>query len=142
MGKREHDHQIAALPVRLGPPGQPEILLITSRERHRWIIPKGWPMKGKADHEAAAIEAYEEAGLTGAMGERPIGSFQYRKFEDGGHGEAVRVDVYLMRVEAQRADWPERDQRMSLWCDIDETLIILDEPDLARLISSIRDQLA
>ena len=142
MGKREHDHQIAALPVRLGPSGQPEILLITSRERHRWIIPKGWPMKGKADHEAAAIEAYEEAGLTGAMGERPIGSFQYRKFEDGGHGEAVRVDVYLMRVEAQRADWPERDQRMSLWCDIDETLIILDEPDLARLISRIRDQLA
>ena len=142
MAKQDHDHQIAALPVRMGPSARPEILLITSRDRHRWIIPKGWPIKGKADHEAAAIEAYEEAGLTGEMRKAPVGSFQYRKFEDGGHGEATRVDVYLMRVREQRQDWPERHQRMSLWCDIDETLIILDEPDLARLISAIRDQLA
>jgi hypothetical protein len=39
-----------------------EILLVTSRDTGRWIIPKGWPIDGKNASEAALQEAWEEAG--------------------------------------------------------------------------------
>jgi 8-oxo-dGTP pyrophosphatase MutT (NUDIX family) len=57
--------QYAALPWRLGE--RVEILLVTSRDTHRWVIPKGWPMKGRSPRGAAAVEASEEAGLLGKI---------------------------------------------------------------------------
>ena len=61
----EPRRQVGALPFRLGRDGKPKILLVTSRESRRWVIPKGWPMKGRKPFQAAAREAYEEAGLRG-----------------------------------------------------------------------------
>jgi 8-oxo-dGTP pyrophosphatase MutT (NUDIX family) len=70
------DNQFAALPWRIGEGGRREVMLLTSRETHRWIIPKGWPMKGRKPGDVASQEAYEEAGLIGhIVGKRPIGSF-------------------------------------------------------------------
>ena len=66
--------QVAALPVK-GKPGKYRVLLVTSRETRRWIIPKGWPMKGRKDHEAAAQEALEEAGVTGHVHKHPMGAY-------------------------------------------------------------------
>ena len=54
--------QYAALPFRLKP--QREVMLVSSRETKRWVIPKGWPMKGRKPHAAAAQEALEEAGVS------------------------------------------------------------------------------
>jgi 8-oxo-dGTP pyrophosphatase MutT (NUDIX family) len=55
-------------------------MLLTSRGTHRWVIPKGWPMKGRKPAEVASQEAYEEAGLIGQIvGKRPLGSFHYEK---------------------------------------------------------------
>ena len=69
--------QFAALPWRLCEGGTREIMLPTSRGAGRWVIPKGWPIKGRKPAEAAAREAYEEAGLIGhIVGKRPIGNFQ------------------------------------------------------------------
>ena len=67
--------QVAALPFRYVAPGSLEVLIITSRETGRFIIPKGWPMKGRADPEAAAIEAREEAGVVGKINRKPIGRY-------------------------------------------------------------------
>ena len=67
--------QVAALPVRRKGDGDIEVLLITSRKTNRWIIPKGWPMKGKKRHEAAAQEALEEAGISGHVHKKPLGSY-------------------------------------------------------------------
>ena len=69
--------QVAALPVRIDTGGKPWILLVTSRETSRWIIPKGWTMKGRRAWEAAAIEAIEEAGVVGRLRRKPIGSYHY-----------------------------------------------------------------
>lgn len=135
------EYQVAALPVRTGKNARPEILLITSRARHRWIIPKGWPMKGRSDSEAAETEALEEAGLLGKADANPIGSYEYIKQDDTGRSRTLRVDVFVMRVTGRRDSWPEREQRMDLWCDIDEALIVLDEPELATLLSRVRDKL-
>ena len=47
--------QVAALPYRVTDAGL-EILLITSRRTHRWIVPKGWPAKGSTPSADAAIK--------------------------------------------------------------------------------------
>jgi 8-oxo-dGTP pyrophosphatase MutT (NUDIX family) len=65
--------QVAALPVMVAADGTTRVLLLTSRETKRWIIPKGWPMKGHKPWEAAAQEALEEAGLVGQISKEPIG---------------------------------------------------------------------
>src|SRR3546814_18647002 len=74
--------QIAVLPYRFGGPAQDgptEILLITSRETKRWVVPKGNPLNGMPRHAAAAVDAEEEAGVIGAGCPKPIGSYEYRK---------------------------------------------------------------
>lgn len=66
--------QVVALPVK-GKPGDYQVMLVTSRETRRWIMPKGWPMKGRKDHEAAAREALEEAGVSGHIHRHPMGAY-------------------------------------------------------------------
>ena len=65
--------QIAALPYSTGPDGSMRILLITSRDTRRWVIPKGNRIKGMAGHRAAELEAYEEAGIHGIACPAPLG---------------------------------------------------------------------
>src|SRR3546814_5625705 len=65
--------QVAALPYRIEPDGAARILLITSRETRRWIIPKGNPIRGLEAHQAAAREAFEEAGISGIACPAAIG---------------------------------------------------------------------
>ena len=68
--------QFAALPIRLDDSGGTEVMLITSRETRRWVIPKGWPMKGRTPGQAAMVEAFEEAGLEGDIaGKAKLGSY-------------------------------------------------------------------
>src|SRR5271168_308516 len=86
--------QVAALPIRVLAGGKPQILLLTSRETRRWVIPKGWPMKGRKPWEAAAIEALEEAGIEGRARKKSIGNFLYFKRRDA-HFDLCRVEVYL-----------------------------------------------
>jgi 8-oxo-dGTP pyrophosphatase MutT (NUDIX family) len=71
--------QVAVLPYRLVDSGIIEVLLLTSREARRFVLPKGWQMKGKSNAEAAAIEGTQEAGVTGAVDNNPCGSYHYWK---------------------------------------------------------------
>jgi 8-oxo-dGTP pyrophosphatase MutT (NUDIX family) len=106
--------QYAALPWRLV--GEDvEILLASSRDTRRWVIPKGWPMKGFKPHVAAAIEAREEAGLTGKIEKTKIGSFHYHKRLKNGADIHCRVDVFPMQVLRQAKHWPEQGQRVTQW---------------------------
>src|SRR2546430_17264750 len=85
--------QYGALPYRLGAGLRPQFMLITSRETRRWVIPKGWPKKGTSPRHSAAREAFEEAGVVGAVAKRTIGSFQSEK--GVGEGAAVCFGVTL-----------------------------------------------
>lgn len=111
------------------------VLLITSRETGRWVVPKGNPMKGFAPHEAAAQEAFEEAGLRGVAGAEPIGRFRYTKRRHTGADRELSVTVYPMTVTAQADDWPERKQRTTRWFLPAEASAAVDEPGLKRLIA-------
>jgi 8-oxo-dGTP pyrophosphatase MutT (NUDIX family) len=56
--------------------------LVTTRRTKRWIIPKGWPIKGLKPSKTAAREAFEEAGVSGRVGAKPLGVFTYEKLID------------------------------------------------------------
>jgi 8-oxo-dGTP pyrophosphatase MutT (NUDIX family) len=125
--------QYAALPWRaLG--GRVEILLITSRESRRWVIPKGWPMKDKAPHEAAVAEAYEEAGVTGEIDPVSVGSYRYVKRLKGEEGIPIQVIVFPLEVQSQLDHWKEKDQRQSAWFRFQKAAGLVVEPNLKRLI--------
>ena len=131
--RRERKVQYAALPFRPGPHGV-ELLLITSRETRRWVIPKGWPMKGKTPHEAARIEAHEEAGLDGQIAERPVGKYRYVKRLKSGKDRQVEVQVFPLRVSHEGDDWPEKEQRVRRWGPPAEAAALVVEPELKVLI--------
>ena len=125
--------QVAALPVK-GKPGSYRVLLITSRESRRWIVPKGWPMKGRKDHEAAAQEALEEAGVTGRIHKHPMGAYTYEKRSPQGDAEPIRVMVYMLEVENEASKWPEKDQRKREWVSPSEAAARVGETGLGEII--------
>jgi len=124
--------QYAALPWRQAPGF--EILLITSRETRRWVIPKGWPMPGHSAAESAAQEAYEEAGVRGEMSSQAIGHYGYRKRLRGGAKKRFRVEVFAMEVTEVLDQWPEAHERARQWLSPAEAAIRVDEAELAVLI--------
>ena len=130
-----HKAQVAALPVK-GKPGQYRVLLVTSRETRRWIIPKGWPMKGRKDHDAAAQEALEEAGVSGRIHKHPMGAYTYEKRLANGT-DHVSVMVYLLEVEKEAGKWPEKDERRREWLSAKEAAERVDEPALAAIIMQL-----
>ncbi len=82
-----------------------EVMLITSRESGRWVIPKGWPMVGLKPHQVAAAEAYQEAGIKGVVGKKPIGSYPYTKLMPGGEDRLCHVTVFPLRVTLETVKW-------------------------------------
>jgi 8-oxo-dGTP pyrophosphatase MutT (NUDIX family) len=107
--------QYAALPYRRKRNSRTEVLLVTSRDTGRWIIPKGWPAKGKSPHKSAAREAREEAGVIGRINRRPVGAFSYKKKLRGGKFVVCEVQVFVLKVKRQEAEWLEKGQRKVKW---------------------------
>jgi len=125
--------QVGALAVRIGEGGALEVLLVTSRETKRWVIPKGWPMKGKKNWEAAATEAKEEAGIVGKARKKPIGDYLYFK-RRAAHFDLCRVEVYLLEVEKRLSSYKEEGQRETRWFPLDEAAGLVDEQGLSALL--------
>ena len=107
--------QYGALPYRLSAGLRPQFMLITSRDTRRWVIPKGWPKKGKSPRYSAAREAFEEAGVLGPVARRPVGSFVYEKRFKNGRVVLCEVYVFPLKVRRQNRKWPERRQREVKW---------------------------
>ncbi len=128
--------QQGALPYRFRPDGSIEILLVTSRQTRRWIIPKGWPIKGLKPAKSAAREAYEEAGVRGTMAAKSIGSFIYDKWLEDGVTVPCEVRVFPLLVERQHKSWPERDQRETRWLTPAAALALLEDPGLRDVLAT------
>jgi len=97
--------QIAALPIRWNKNGKLRVMLVTSRETKRWVMPKGWPMEGKKPWRAAEIEASEEAGISGTMSRIAIGTYGYRKKLGDGSKTPCRVKLFPMHVTNIHKKW-------------------------------------
>ncbi len=131
--------QYGALCFRLKAEGpEIEILVITSRETGRWVLPKGWPMKGKKPHQAAATEAWEEAGVRGIPNKTPVGRYVYLKELDGGDVAPVMVEMYQVEVTKVQADFKEKGQRVLAWVSPDEAARRVREVELKSMLVNFR----
>jgi 8-oxo-dGTP pyrophosphatase MutT (NUDIX family) len=131
--------QVAVLPfVIIGE--EAKVLLLTSRTRGRWILPKGWPEKNVPLNATAMTEAMEEAGLAGQVADRVIGTYTYKKRMKGGYEVTSHVSVYPMLVSHHYLDWPEKDEREFQWFSLKKAQKKLDDPGAAKLIGSLRTQ--
>ncbi len=129
--------QVAALCYRLSA-GKKEVLMITSRDSGRWIIPKGWPMAGKTCAEAALQEAWEEAGVSDAQIEAdPVGSYNYYKRRDNGTEEPVTTLIYAAEVHQLADHYPEVGQRKRQWVSPSMASTLVDEPELRDLLRDL-----
>ncbi len=131
--------QIAALPYRIDGAASDvsiRVLLVTSRESRRWVIPKGNLASGIAPHEAAAMEAEEEAGVLGRICPTPLGSYRYRKRRGNGASLMVNVEVFPFAVTRELPSWKEDTQRERRWFSLPDAADAVVEEDLRDLIRS------
>lgn len=131
--------QIAALPLMRDKKGKLKVLMVTSRGTGRWVMPKGWEMDGEKPWQAAAIEALEEAGAEGYIGDELLGTYRYPKILKSGEIMPVEVRVYPMVVQKLRRTWKERKQRTRRWFSTKAAAKRVDEPDLADLIAGLEN---
>jgi 8-oxo-dGTP pyrophosphatase MutT (NUDIX family) len=128
--------QYGALPYRAGDDGL-KVMLVTSRETKRWVIPKGWPMKDRKPHAAAKREAFEEAGVRGEIGKRPIGTFRYDKRLNSEATVTCKVEVFPLKVREEAETWPERGEREGRWFSPDEAAGVVAEAELREIIRKL-----
>jgi 8-oxo-dGTP pyrophosphatase MutT (NUDIX family) len=124
--------QYAALPWRRDK--ELWVMLVSSRETRRWVLPKGWPMKGRKPHAAAAREALEEAGIEGKIDKESIGDYHYVKRMKNGATQSCEVSVFPLKVLNERKSWPEKAERIRKWFRLVEAANAVDEPELRDLI--------
>jgi 8-oxo-dGTP pyrophosphatase MutT (NUDIX family) len=124
--------QSGAIPFRFGVEGL-LVLLITSRETGRWVIPKGNIPPGLTAARSAEREAFEEAGVKGVLRKPPLGTYAYGKRLRSGLVRPALVTVYALEVQKQVKKWPERGQRRIEWVTIPAATDMVDEPGMAHL---------
>jgi len=125
--------QYGALPFRRDMSGDLEYLLISSRETGRWVIPKGWPKKGRPGWRTAEEEAYEEAGILGRISQASIGRYRYIKWMPD-RLVLCSVTLFPLRVDTELDNWPEQGERNCMWASRGAAAVLVDEPDLAEIM--------
>ncbi|BBD39839.1 NUDIX hydrolase [Aminobacter sp. NyZ550] len=134
--KGERIAQVAAIPFRVNEGGELQVMLVTSRGTRRFIVPKGWPMKGKSGRQAALIEAREEAGVRGKALKKPAGSYCYWKRLSTSFVHVV-VTAYLIEVTEELEAWQEAGARQRAWLTPTDAAVLIDEPELSTLIRNL-----
>lgn len=127
MANGTYIRQAGAIPLRNG-----RLCLVTSRNRKRWVIPKGLIDPGFTAGDAALQEAWEEAGLVGTLDPQPVGSYLYEKY-----GGTCHVTVFVMHVTKVTQEWPERDSRRRIWVSPAGALRRLDDPGLIDILRAV-----
>lgn len=113
---------------------KPEVLLVTTRRTRRWMVPKGWPMDGHTPAQAAAVEAFEEAGVEGQPNDHCIGFFSYLKIIEGEEALPCMVALFPVRVRKVHETWPEGDQRKRRWVSPRRAAELVQEPELQAIL--------
>ena len=114
------------------------VLLVTSRQTKRWVLPKGNLVEGLSAHDSAAHEALEEAGVRGGACPTPIGSYRYRKRKRTGAAIMVEVEVFPIAVTDELDEWDEDDERERRWFSLRDAAEAVQEPELKDIIRSFR----
>lgn len=115
--------------------GKVQVLLVTSRRRKRWIVPKGWPMDGKTPAECAAIEAWEEAGVLGKQSDACIGVYSYTRMREGEGDMPCLAMLYPVKVKSLKKKFPEAKDRRRKWVSRKKAAKMVSERELGKLIT-------
>jgi 8-oxo-dGTP pyrophosphatase MutT (NUDIX family) len=110
-----------------------KVILVTTRGRKRWMIPKGWPIRGLDPHESAAREAFEEAGLVGDVHPEALGSF-YTTSGSGMDMKFCVVEVFQLHVDHQRGHWLEQGERETKWFSARKAASLVSETGLREIL--------
>lgn len=108
------------------------ILLVTSQNHDRWVLPKGTIERGETAAQCALREAEEEAGLLGEIESACLGRYRYEKF-----GAPREVDMFLMRVDEVLDDWPEANVRERRWFVLHEAAAQMIDPEMKRIFAHL-----
>lgn len=127
--------QVGALCWRLSE-GKLQVLLVTSRETGRWVIPKGWPQSKKSAADSAGSEAWEEAGAKGRVTDGALGVYAYHKVLGPERGIPCVVSVFPMQVKSLARDYPEHGQRKRRWFAPKKAAQKVDEPELKEILKA------
>jgi len=115
--------------------GKVQVLLMTSRDTGRWIIPKGNIKPDTTPSKAAAQEAFEEAGIKGTIvSSTPLGMYTYFKTLRSGEARSATVEVFLLQVKKQVKKWPERGERKLAWVSAKKAVSLIEEPGVVPLL--------
>ena len=129
--------QVAALCLK-GEGSGKQVLMITSRDTGRWVLPKGWPIDGYDAPGSALQEAWEEAGVKEAeIDPDMIGTYEYAKRLTGGAAVDVEVQVYSAKVDKLVDQFPESDERSRKWVSPLDAANMVQEPGLQELLRQI-----
>jgi 8-oxo-dGTP pyrophosphatase MutT (NUDIX family) len=128
--------QFAALPV-TETGGTLHVLLITSRVRLRWIIPKGRPEKGVRPSVIALLEAREEAGVAGTISKTPIGRYLTTKCLPSGKILPAEVTVFRLDVSEHLAEWKECLERKIMWVPLSQAVHLANDGGLSKFLESL-----
>ena len=128
--------QVAALCHRKGKKGR-EVLLVTS-SRGRWILPKGWPIDGLTDAEAALQEAWEEAGVReGSVTKKPVLKFKGEKRYEDGRRVPARIAVYGIKVSKTASKFPEAKRRDRRWVSLSKAADLLGDKGFRKALKAL-----
>jgi len=120
--------------------GEVQVLLMTSRDTGRWIIPKGNVKPGSSPSKAAAQEAFEEAGVKGTIvSSTPLGVYTYAKKLGSGEARSATVEVFLLQVKKQVKKWPEKGERKLAWVSAKKAVELVEEPGVVPLLRGLTE---
>ncbi|MBT8127997.1 MAG: NUDIX domain-containing protein [Gammaproteobacteria bacterium] len=124
--------QSAVIPYRLQK-HKIQVMLVRSSKRNHWVVPKGIHEPGMSAQKSAALEAFEEAGIRGAVSKSRLGVYEYSKW-----GATCKVQVYAMRVKEiiPENDWEEA-HRGRKWLSAEVAADMVKEPALRPMILSL-----
>lgn len=134
--------QVAAVCYRLRG-GAIEFLLVQTRGSGRWTFPKGGAEPGLTHAQAAALEAFEEAGVHGRMEEASFAQYIRRKGvgKSGARRNASKIVVNAYLCEVARLSTPKESNRNRTWFSVQEAKRCLlegrkreDGPEFARVV--------
>ncbi len=120
--------QSAVIPYRVGEAGI-EVLIITSRNKGKWIVPKGWIESDLDSHMSAKKEALEEAGVKGRVSAVSLGCYRH-----GSSKSDPIVEVFLMRVQDELDEWPEQEERTRQWVSLERAYEHVEEEGLRSIL--------
>jgi 8-oxo-dGTP pyrophosphatase MutT (NUDIX family) len=115
--------QVAAVCYRIRR-GAIEFLLVQTRGSARWIFPKGSAEPGLTHAQAAAIEAFEEAGVHGRIEEAAFVRYVSRRQRNRGNARrsvAKTIAVSAHLCEVRRLSNPKEPNRNRTWFSVEET---------------------